>query len=180
MTENNLENVNIGGDYTGGNKSFNFDASAVSALNNSQQMEKFSMNAQKYIAEVAEKILDLHDVKATNQGLNFSKLQEKFQNVQCTKDYIKNFNKASAHFHEIDQIHNGNTVEGGELTIRCIMTLITKLYSHFFPECLNGDIIHNKILSQIIDAVSEKEELIATDILIYYTVNECGIFNERK
>lgn len=185
MTKNKIQDTQIGGKYTGGddhsvNTSVSVDAKALAVLNDIGKLDKFALNAQKHISQVAEKILETHDVNLTSQGLDFHALQEKFSNVKCTEDYIKNFKKASAHFHEIDQIKNSDAVSGGEITIRCIMVLIHQIYSHFFNSCDNGDAIHKSIIGQIIDTDAKAEEIIATDILIFYAVNECGIFNERK
>lgn len=181
--ENKLKGTNIGGKFVGGDdhsQSIVLDKDALVSLHNLKKIEKFGINAQKNIARVAEKILETHDVSLTDQGLDFQALGKKFRNVKCTEDYINNFKGISAYFHEIDQIRANDSVGGGEITIRCIMVLITKLYNHFFPECDNGDLIHKEIFAQIISDDASAEELIATDILIFYTVNECGIFNERK
>lgn len=185
MTENKIKNAKIGGKYTGGNDystntSVHLSEKAVSAFNDQKNLNKFSLNAQKYISGIAEKILETHGVTLQDQGLDFSRLQIKFENVKCTEDYKENYKKQSVYFHEIDQIRNNDAVQGGDITIQCIMVLIHKIYTHLFEKHDNGDMIHSAILQQIIDTEVNAVELIAADILIYYTVNECGIFNERK
>jgi len=178
--ENDLDGVSIADKYVGGDDNSINITNKLEQCYNPAELLKFSLNAQKYIAKVAIKILDDHDAKLEDQGLDFEALNEKFKNVNCSESYIKRFNEAAPQFTSVDYVRENDVISGGEITIKCIMSLITNIYNHIIQSTKEGDLIHSRILDKLIKEASTTEEYLSADILIFYTINECGIFNERK
>jgi hypothetical protein len=177
---NDLGKVNIEGDYTGGDK-ITLTDSAVQEMRKNTIVESFSLNAREYISRVAAKIAEGKDAPNKDWGLQHTDLKEKFDNLKCNPTYIKNFVSASQFFNVIDEIKSSDAVDGGESTIRHIESLITNLYLHFFDDYPNGYKIHNAILNELLEAEGfSQEQYYASDTLIFYTIRECGMFNESK
>lgn len=176
---NQLKDVKIDGPYIGGDN-INLTAEAVEKIRHDETAEKFGLNARSYIASVAKKIVSDPTFETQDFGLDFHAIKEKFSNLKCSQTYIVSFNKAAQYFNEIDKLKESDALVGGEVMIRTIEVLITKLYSHYFSSYSDGDNIHNAILGKLLTTDEPSEQAFASDVLIYYTIRECGIFNDKK
>lgn len=177
--ENNLKDVNIEGDYNGGD-TLNLDETAIREIRKPRIAEIFGLDARNHIANVAIDIANGKDAPNKDWGLEYSDLQEKFENLKCTQTYIKSFETSSQFFNVIDEMKESDAVSGGADTIRHIEGLITKLYLEFFDDYENGPRIHNAILGELVGCGYTTEQYYASDTLIFYTIRECGMFNEAK
>ena len=177
--ENTLKNVNIEGDYNGGD-TVTLNEEAIREIRKPRVAEIFGLDARKHIAHVAIDIANGKDAPNKDWGLEYSDLQEKFDNLKCTPTYINSFVTASQFFNVIDAMKSSDAVLGGADTIRHIEGLITKLYIELFDDYENGPKIHNAILGELVGGDYTTEQYYASDTLIFYTVRECGMFNEAK
>lgn len=146
-----------------------------------QILETFADNASRYIAKVAENIVSSNQNEISDLGLDSEELIEKFQKMKCSHSYKKKFDRHAAFFPAVNDIITTDAVKGGATTIRAIVGIIVSIYSEILDQSVNGDRIHNRILASLIQNGNfSAEEMIATETLIFYTINECGIFNEVK
>ena len=113
-------------------------------------------------------------------GFDDESLFKKFKNMACSPSYRKHFDRCAIYFPTVYDIIQTDSVAGGADTIRAIVSLIKHIYSNVIDSFPNGDLIHSAILATITHKDFSSEELIAADVFIFFTINECGIFNEKK
>ena len=144
-------------------------------------LETFADNASRYIAQVAEHIVANRQGEPPNQDLENQALLEKFEKMKCSFTYKNKFDRHAAFFHAVNDIIETDAVEGGATTIRAIVGIIQNIYSEVLEQSVNGDRVHNQIQASLLRNNNySAEEVIAAETLIFYTINECGIFNESK
>lgn len=183
--ENDLTNVDIGGDYIGGNKLnvkfYLANKDAIQLAEHLEFVEQFSSKAAGYIVKVANDIaLQSKSIAMEDLGFQNEKLNKKFQNMKCTPSYRGWFNEHAANFAVINQLRETDSFQSGAKVIRGVVLLIRQLYLQLLDKHDNGDKIHNAIFGYISRHQLEEEEAYATHSLIFYTIHECGIFNEEK
>jgi len=178
--KNNLSGTHIKGSYTGGDN-ITYTDTAVKELKRQKTAEKFALNARSYISKVAQKIVEQRDIEDFNHGLEYTAILEKLSNMNCPETYVSKYQEASQFFNVIDEIKYSDSISGGEHTVRRIETYITKLYELFLANHQSGNQLHDAVLSEILDDEEFSEVLeYASDVLIFYTIRECGIFNDKK
>jgi len=144
-------------------------------------LETFADNATPHIAKVAELIVADRGGELPSQDLDNRELLEKFKNMKCSPSYKRKFNRYAAFFPAVNDIIATDAVEGGATTIRAIIGLIENIYIEILDQSVNGDRIHNQILAALLrHGQYSPEQSSATETLIFFTINECGIFNETK
>lgn len=142
-------------------------------------LDTFADNASRYIAKVAELIVADGVGELPIQDLNNSDLLEKFAKMKCSSSYRHKFDRHAAFFSAVNEIILTDAVDGGAATIRAIVGLIQNIYTEVLDQSLNGDRIHNQIHAALLrNGSCSAEEAIAAETLIFFTINECGIFNE--
>ena len=145
-----------------------------------QIIDTFSSNAAQFISDVAVKIVAAVTDEDTDMGLDDHELKAKFRKMKCTTTYRRSFDRHALFFPVIDEIITTDSIKGGANTIRAIIGLIKNIYYKMLDRSPNGDQIHADLLGSIIQDGFKSEEIIATEVLIFYTINQCGIFNEEK
>lgn len=144
-------------------------------------LETFADNASRYIAQVAEHIVVDRQEEFPEQGLDSRELLDKFEKMKCSSTYKRKFDRHAAFFPAVNEIIATDAVEGGAATIRAIIGIIESIYSEILQQSVNGDRAHNQILATLLrNDKHSAEEATAAETLIFYTINECGIFNETK
>jgi hypothetical protein len=144
-------------------------------------LETFAGNASRYIAQVAEHIVTARQGQVPKQDLDNRDLLEKFKKMKCSSTYKKKFDRHAAFFHAVNEIIETDAIEGGAATIRAIVGIIQNIYSEVLNQSVNGDRVHNQIQASLLrNRNYSAEEITAAETLIFYTINECGIFNESK
>ena len=146
-----------------------------------QILDVFANDASRHIAKVAELIVADLPEDAPNNDFNNSGLLEKFAKMKCSSSYRIKFDRHATFFPNVNEIIENDAVEGGAATIRTIVERIENIYAEVLDQSINGDRIHNQILAALLrNKNCSAEESTATEILIFFTINECGIFNEEK
>ena len=144
-------------------------------------LNTFADNASRYIAEVAEHIVRERKGGVPSLDLDNNELLGKFRRMKCSASYKRKFDRHAVFFHAVNDIIATDAVAGGAATIRAIVGLIQCIYFDVLDQSINGDRIHNEILRMLLSPGNcSPEETTAADTLIFYTINECGIFNETK
>lgn len=146
-----------------------------------EAIQEFAENAAAHIATVAAEIKkDAEAIASEDFGLLSVKLKQKFENMRCTQTYIDDFNKSSGFFPTIQVMIENDTFGSHGETIRHIMSYVVKIYIQLSDNFVTGDKIHTAALSQISKQLSDQNHKIAANILICFTIHECGIFNDKK
>ena len=188
MSENKIDNTQIGGKYTGNDDNStnnHYDLSNVEnakhILHDIKIIEAFSLSAKTHLAKVSAKIAEAYHIDSQREDLGFDKieLKEKLSNMKCSATYKKDFDEMSSFFHTVDELLKNDAVEGGSRTIKAIISFIKKLYLQYLDKFENGDQIHNAILTDLMKQ-DDNDFYISANILIFYVVRGCGIFNEKK
>lgn len=144
-------------------------------------LDTFAENASRYIARVAEFIVADRRGELPSQDLNNRDLVEKFAKMKCSCSYRQKFDRHAVFFPAVNEIILTDAVDGGAATIRAIIGLIQNIYAEVLDQSVNGDRIHNQIQAALLrNRSNSAEESIAAETLIFFTINECGIFNEQK
>lgn len=150
------------------------------SVRDAEIIEKFSANASRFISSVAEKIARELPAEEEDMGLDDHQLREKFKKMKCSATYRAGFDRNAAFFPNVNEVVDTDSVEGGAATVRAIIGAIKNIYAQLVDQLPNGDKIHSAIAAALIRNNFSPEECVATEVFIYYTVNECGIFNEEK
>ena len=146
-----------------------------------QILVTFADNASRYIAQVAEQIIADKQGKPPLQDLDSRELLDKFKKMKCSSTYKRRFDRYAAFFPAVNEIIATDAVEGGAETIWAIIGIVESIYLEILHQSINGDRIHNQILAALLDNGNyDPEQMTAAETLIFYTINECGIFNETK
>ncbi|AZZ35416.1 hypothetical protein CIK05_00915 [Bdellovibrio sp. qaytius] len=182
---NTLANVDISGNYTGGNsinaKYYLPGVQATQVIEHIEFLETFSARAAEYIVNVAFRIAEQSAVVVSEDlGFENEKLNEKFKNMNCTPTYRSWFNEHATNFSMINHLRETDSFQGKTKVIRGVVGLIRQLYLQLLDKHDNGDKIHNAIFIYISRHALTEEQAYATHSLIFYVINECGIFNEKK
>lgn len=144
-------------------------------------MDTFADNASRHIAKVAELIVADRGKELPSPDLGTNDLLEKFEKMKCSSSYKHKFDRHAVFFPAVNEIIVTDAVDGGAATIRAIVGLIENIYAEVLDQSLNGDRIHNQIHAALLRNRSySAEESTAAETLIFFTINECGIFNEKK
>lgn len=144
-------------------------------------IEKFSINASSIIGEAATKIVRSHTGTGISDDFSVkAKIKDKFTSMNCIASYEKRFQQFAVYFPTIFDLIKDESVEGGGGTIQAAIAVITNLYSSILDDYDRGDKIHSAITMKLNSHGMTAEEMIGTEVLITYAVNECLIFNERK
>jgi hypothetical protein len=146
----------------------------------SKILEKFASNAAVYISEVAEKIVSQSSPEDVDLGLDDHELKEKFRKMKCSTSYKRSFDRNAVFFTSVNEIISTDSVRGGAHTIRSLVNIIANIYSKHLDQHDNGDQIHAAVVSTLTSHGFTAEQQLAAEVLVFYTVNECGIFNEEK
>lgn len=123
---------------------------------------------------------DSEKAESEDFGLLSVKLKQKFENMSCTETYINDFNKSAGFFPTIQTMIEKDTFGSNGETIRHIMSFVVKIYLQIADNFDTGDKIHMATLSQISKKLSNSNHKIAANVLICFTIHECGIFNDKK
>ena len=185
--DNKLETVNIGGKYVGGNDYSNNlllpeNIHKTSFLYDREIIETFSINAGRYISEIAVNVTQInHDfIEPDDFGLYDKSLPKKFESMKCSETYKIEFNDASVYFPAVYQIFCNDSIVGGRTTLVALFGIIKKMYYLYLDKYSDGDKIHSAIYSSLINPEISPTHALSLDVLIFYTIFSCGIFNEEK
>lgn len=184
--QNTLTNVSIAGKATFGDETNNIilDAAGIKYVYDMKALEAFSALGLNFIASVANEITiqaktgdgDSHDF-----GLDENELKKKFENMKCSDSYRHDFNKKASYFPTVNQILSSDGAIGGADAVIQAISIITKMYFLLVGKYDNGDLIHSMLLGEFVkNNANCANSILATDILICFSINECGIFNEKK
>lgn len=186
-TNNKLKGTSIGGKYVGND---DFSTTLVlpekivetSYLYNREVIEKFSLNAGKYIAEIASDIVEINkDIAIPDDfGLFDQSLPKKFSNMKCSESYKHDFDEASKYFPQIHKILNSDSALNGNYTLVALFSIIKKLYGFVYPKYEDGSSIHAVIIGLLTEKNIDPLYYVSLEVLVFYTVYSCGIYNEKK
>jgi hypothetical protein len=180
---NNLKNTEIGGDYVGQQTvNHHYDIKEIAGLWDKEAVEVFSVNAAGHITVLAQEIIEsaTDEDEALDFGLLAADLKQKFLDMKCTETYQVHFNQAAAFFPVVDELVRTDVIGRKRKSIRSICSYIAKIYMKMLDKYSTGDEIHASIHGQLCIKLNAENEHRAAEVLIAYTINECGIFNEKK
>lgn len=144
-------------------------------------LKTFADDASRYIAQVAEHIVETRGGENPGHDLDNHELLDKFEKMKCSATYKKKFERCAVFFPAVTGVITTDAVAGGAATIRAIIGLIQNIYVEVLSQSINGDAVHNQIMQPLLHGRQySPEETIAAEVLIFFTINECGIFNETK
>lgn len=151
-------------------------------LQSIKRIESFGIYASENLSHVASKIVKEKNLTiAENLGFDEVELLNKFINMKCSLSYKKEFDATAGFFGSIDSICRNDSIEGGGERISILITFIRKLYYEFYDKFDGGDLIHNAIVDAILNTPKNThEEFFAANALVFYSIRECAIFNEKK
>lgn len=181
--ENKLDNSSVGGDFVGQKlTNHHYDLKDIAALWDAQAVEQFALNAAGHITGLAQEIIrDTTDNdENTDFGLLAADLKQKFVDMNCSQTYQSHFNQAAAFFPVVDELVRSDVLNSKGKSIRAICSHIASIYLKMFGKYSTGDDIHTSIHGQLCMKLITQDEHRAAEVLIAYTINECGIFNEKK
>ena len=181
--ENSLENSTVGGDFVGQKQTNNhYDLKDISALWDAQAVEQFALNAASHITGLAQDIIKSATPadEDSDFGLLAADLKQKFIDMNCSQTYQLHFHQAAAFFPVVDELVRADVLNSKGKSIRAICSYIASIYLKMFAKYTTGDEIHTSIHGQLCMKLSDPDDHRAAEVLIAYTINECGIFNEKK
>ncbi|EPY2308472.1 metallophosphoesterase family protein [Clostridium sporogenes] len=155
-------------------------------------LERFKKKDEEYIEvnedEFEEFIIEFIEKSSTYTPKEYNSVAkdvyDKFNNMLCLKSTISNFDELSKYFYVIDGILLTNELFNEKRLI--IDNLITDEYRKCYHMLSDGD----KIIDYIVDSIYEEYKLVLNyskmkfkfyiKILVYWMINFCSIFNEKK
>lgn len=185
---NKLQNSTVGsvhgGDDNSRNQTVNINGveERLSLLYDIDVMESFSERASEQISNVVEALSDAYKDEDVieDEGFDEEELLKKFTNMKCSQRYKDDFEEASDYFHVIDDLKKKDQAIGGALTVRRIISIIGRMYDEIIDLYDTGHKIHNVLVHHITALNKSDDFFISTNIIVYYIVRSCGIFNEKK
>ncbi|MGG0664928.1 metallophosphoesterase [Viridibacillus arvi] len=141
--------------------------------------------------EFKEFIIQFHNTIESKTGFIIDtdkkiELEEKFEKMRCSQTFIKDFDKSSRYFGNIDEIMNSTSYVSTDKK-ELVADVIIEHYLDIHTDYENGDKIFVQVLRSItqlyISKFNDYTELTLKRyirILISWSIFECNIFNDEK
>ncbi|MCK4260623.1 MAG: metallophosphoesterase [Halanaerobiales bacterium] len=165
------------------NGSISFPLNRISKKNTEEFVEIDNDSFRDFIVNF-HKFVETGESNPDNE-LNMNDIRSKFKNMNCSLTLQKNFDKLSEFFPIIGEVmDSGEYIDFDKKTI--LPEVIVAEYNKVFNKYDTGTEIFEAIIDSIFERYKNKVEYSNTRlktyirILVFWSIHECDIFNEKK